>query len=87
MSDGQVRTLMNVRHVPNLKKNLLSLGALEAQGCKFSDADGDIKVTKGSMTILKGKQTMNLYKMIESIIVGDASTESTPTEKEGTTRL
>ena len=44
MFDGQVRTLTNVRHVPNLKKNLLSLGALEARGYKFSDADGEIKV-------------------------------------------
>jgi len=32
MFDGQVRTLMNVRYVPDLKKNLLLLGALEAQG-------------------------------------------------------
>ena len=28
--DGQVRTLTNVRYVPDLKKNVLSLGALEA---------------------------------------------------------
>jgi len=44
-----------VRHVPNLKKKLLSLGTLEAQGCKFSGADGGIKVMKGFMTILKGE--------------------------------
>jgi len=31
------------------------LGALEAQGYKFSGADGGIKVTKGSMMILKGE--------------------------------
>ena len=30
MFDGQVRTLTNVRYVPDLKKNVLSLGALEA---------------------------------------------------------
>jgi len=53
MFDGHVRTLTNVRHVPDLRKNLLSLGSWEAQGCKFSGADGGIKVTKGSMTILK----------------------------------
>ena len=32
MLDGQVRTLTNVRHVQDLKKNLLLLGALEARG-------------------------------------------------------
>jgi len=46
MFDGQVRTLTNVHHIPYLSKNLFSLGALEAQGFKFSGADGGIKVTK-----------------------------------------
>jgi len=45
---------MNVRHVPDLKKNLLSLETLEAQWYKFSGVDGGIKVIKGSMVILKG---------------------------------
>ena len=55
MVDRQVRTLKDVRHVPDLKKNLLLLGALEAQGYKFSYTDGALKVTKGFMTILKSK--------------------------------
>ena len=67
-----------------VKKNLLSLGALEAQGCKFSGADGGIKVTKGSMIILKGERPANLYKMIGIVIVGDASAT---TEKNDTTRF
>ena len=56
MFDGQVRTLTNIWHVLNLKKNLLSLKALKARGYKFSGADGGIKVTKGSMMILKREQ-------------------------------
>ena len=64
MFDGQVQTFMNVRHVPDLKKNLLSLRALEAHGYKFSGANGAIKVTKGFMMILKGERTVNLYKLI-----------------------
>ena len=62
MFDGQVQTLTNVRHVPDLKKNLLSLGALEARGYKFFSADGGIKVTRGSMIIFKGERMTNLYK-------------------------
>jgi len=46
MFDGHVRTLTNVRHVPYLKKSLLSLGALEAQGCKFSSAEGVSKLPR-----------------------------------------
>ena len=30
--DSVVRTLSNVRHVPNLKKNLLTLGIFNSQG-------------------------------------------------------
>jgi len=44
----------------------LSLGALEAQG-KFSDTCGALKVTKGSMVVLKAERTKNLYKVIESV--------------------
>ena len=52
--DGQVRTLTNIRHIPDLNKNLLSLGVLKALGYKFFGENGGIKVTKGSMTTLKG---------------------------------
>jgi len=62
MFDGNVQTLSNVHHISDLRKNLLSLGALKAQGCKFSGADGGIKVTKGSMMILKEEQITNFTR-------------------------
>ena len=55
MLDGYVRTLTNMHHILDLRKNLLSLGPLEAQGCKFSCAYRGIKVSNGSMKILKGE--------------------------------
>jgi len=66
------------------KKESLSLGVLETQGCKFSGADSGIKVTKGSIMIIKGERSTNLHKMIESVIVSDASVAI---KKEDTTRL
>jgi len=57
---------------------------LEARRYKFSGADGGIKVIKGSVMILKEEQTTNLYKLTESIIVGDASITI---EKEDTIKL
>ena len=57
---------------------------MKARGCKFSSTDRGIKVTKGSMTILKGERTTNLYKLTGSIIVGNVSTA---TEKADTIRL
>jgi len=57
---------------------------LEARRYKLSGADGAIKVTKGSMMILKSEQITNLYKLTGTIIIGDASVA---TEKEDTIRL
>jgi len=46
--DGVVRTLSNVRHVPNLKRNLISLDTLESKRCKYSTKGGVLKVSKGT---------------------------------------
>ena len=40
MFDGVMRTLTQVKHVPNLKKNLVSLGYLERSGFGFSCHSG-----------------------------------------------
>ena len=45
--DGMVRTLSDVRHVLGLKKNLISLGTLEKNGCKISCQGGVLKVIRG----------------------------------------
>ena len=66
------------------KEDSSLVGALKVRGYKFSGADGGIKVTNGSMIILKGEQTANLYKLTGSIIVSDALVAI---EKEDTTRL
>ena len=49
-----VRELKNVRYAPQLKRNLISVGALEALGLEVSIRDGVHKMTKGSMVVLKG---------------------------------
>ena len=36
MFDGVVRTLGDIRHVPDLKKNLISLSNLDAKGYKYT---------------------------------------------------
>src|SRR5204862_3725121 len=72
MFDGEVRTVANVRHVPEVSRNLLSLGALEARGCRFASANGTLEVRKRSRMVLKGERIANLYQVKGSIVVGDA---------------
>ncbi|KAH9697268.1 Integrase catalytic domain-containing protein [Citrus sinensis] len=59
--DGMIRELKEVRFVPTLKKNLISVGALEAKGYKVTIEDGIMKFTHGAMVILQGVRRHNLY--------------------------
>ena len=51
---GMVRKLKDVRYVPQVKKNLISICALKALGVEVSIRDGVLKIIKGSMVVLKG---------------------------------
>ena len=54
MFDGVVRILSNVRHVPDLRKNLISLGVLDNLGYSYSSKGGIMKITKGTLMVIKG---------------------------------
>jgi len=54
MFNRMVWELKEVRYVPQLKKNLISVGALKALDVEVSTRDGVLKMTRGSMVILKG---------------------------------
>ncbi|KAK2981165.1 hypothetical protein RJ640_024388 [Escallonia rubra] len=73
MFDGIVRTLGDVRYIPDLKKNLISLGTLDSIDCSISIKGGVMKVSKGAMVIMKGQKTGNLYKLIGNTVIGGAS--------------
>ena len=53
MDDEIVRELKEVRYVPQLKRNLISVGTLEALGLMASIRDGVLKMTIGSMVVMK----------------------------------
>ncbi|KAL0284885.1 UNVERIFIED_CONTAM: Retrovirus-related Pol polyprotein from transposon TNT 1-94 [Sesamum calycinum] len=73
MYDGTVRTLSDVRHIPDLKKNLISLGTLHKNGF-IPKADEDretIRIVKGALTVMKGKITAgNIYKLLGNTVLG-----------------
>jgi hypothetical protein len=43
MFDDAIRTLYDVRHIPNLRKNLISLGTLDRIGFSFKSEGGSTK--------------------------------------------
>ena len=54
MFDGVLRTLCDVRHVLDLRKNLISLGTLDNNGFNYLYVNEVMKVRKGVLTVMKG---------------------------------
>jgi hypothetical protein len=54
--DGVVRTLTNVRYVPDLKKNLISLGRLDSLGYGFLTKDRVMKITTVALVVMKRRK-------------------------------
>jgi len=63
-----------VRYVPQLKRNLILVGVLKILGLEVSIRDGVLKMTKGSMVILKGVCRNNLYYLKGSTVTGQVET-------------
>ena len=71
MFDGIVRTLCDVRHIPDLRKNLISLDTLDRNGLSFYPKGGVLKMSKGVMTVIKGQRLLgNIYILLHTTVVG-----------------
>ncbi|KAG8497140.1 hypothetical protein CXB51_008403 [Gossypium anomalum] len=74
MLDGVVRTLSDVRHVPELKRNLISLSTLDSKGYKYTAENGVLKISKGSIVVMKGlRKTTKLYVLQDFTVTGHMS--------------
>ncbi|KAJ4976637.1 hypothetical protein NE237_001743 [Protea cynaroides] len=85
--DGIVRTLTDVRHIPDLKKNLISLSTLNSIGCSYTGGGGALKVSKGSLVVMKGNKVNNLYVLQGSTVTGSADVSSSSDSDKDTTHL
>jgi len=72
MWDYSYRTLENVRVVPDLRRNLISLGMLDSNGDSYKSENGVLKVLRRSMVILKGILKKGLYVLQVEAILGNA---------------
>lgn len=73
MYEGMMRTITDVRHLSELKKNLISLDALNSISCSFMTTRGTLKVTKRAMVVMRGKEKWNLYKLIGSTVTDEVT--------------
>ncbi|GKV31082.1 hypothetical protein SLEP1_g39821 [Rubroshorea leprosula] len=71
---GCTLTLKNVRHVPDMRMNLLSAKALDEEGYAHYFGNGNWKLTKGSMVVAKGRACCSLYKTHMKMCGGQLNT-------------
>jgi len=53
--------------VPDLKRNLISLGPLDEKGYWYSSQGGALKFFKGAVVVLKGEISASLYKLVGNV--------------------
>ncbi|KAK3001961.1 hypothetical protein RJ639_020920 [Escallonia herrerae] len=87
MHDGIVRTLTDVRHVPELRKNLISLGALDSNRCSYRATGGVMRIMKGALVVMKGLKQNSLYLLQGSTVTGTTTIASPSDINSNTTKL
>ena len=75
--DGKICTIKDVRHVPQLTKNLISLSLLDSKGFSFKGEGGGLSVCRGSDVILKGAKQGTLYVLQGSTVTGSDKVKKT----------
>ena len=78
MPNGSVWLLKKVRHIPDLRRNLISVGQLDDEGYAILFVSCTWKVTKRARVFARGKKTGTLYMTSSSrdtIVVAKASSD------------
>ena len=73
LHDGAERVIKNVRLVPDLKRNLISLSEFDKQGYVFKGENG---VLNGSLIFMKGIQKNGMYSLIGEVVMGSVAAVS-----------
>ena len=60
-TSGNQWRLKNVRYIPGIKKNLISVGQLDSTGYAVEFGKGSWKIVKGAMVVARGTKFGTLY--------------------------
>lgn len=70
LEDNREILLKNVRHIPEIRRNLISIGMLDEIGCLISVYEGFLKVSKNSKTVLEAPK-LNCLSIMKSVLSKD----------------
>lgn len=72
-SDGKIRELDDVKHVPELNINLISFGMLYKMRCLVNFESWTLKMPKGSIVLMKSVTSNGLYILKGTTVTGEVS--------------
>ena len=65
----------HVRHVSELKKNIIYVGVLDTGWCKIVTRYGEMKVVRGSLVVTKGISQGQFYTLLGTTVTECADVE------------
>ncbi|KAM1810129.1 hypothetical protein ACFX12_026929 [Malus domestica] len=63
--------LKDVRHIPDIRLNLISIGTLDRQGYYHHIGEGKLKLTKGLMVVARARLCCTLYRSNTKVLKGE----------------
>ena len=66
---------------------VISLGTLNANGCKISAEGGALKVNKGALVVMKARKAGSMYVLHGSTVTDSAAVSSSPMTDSDVTKL
>nr|ABA97036.1 retrotransposon protein, putative, Ty1-copia subclass [Oryza sativa Japonica Group] len=86
--DGMTRTLKDMRHIPRMVRNLISLSTFDAEGYKYSSSGGVVKVSKGSLVYMIGDlNSAKLYVLRGSTLHGSVTATTVSNDEPSKTNM
>lgn len=79
--DGTTFVLHDVRFMPGISRNLISLGLLEDKGCEFKGSNGVLKVIMGCTVFMRGLRRHSLYILQGGATRSESNSVGSSTEK------
>lgn len=70
LPSGKFVRRTEVQHIPGVKKNLISLGMLDARGYSFSACESALQVCQGERELLEGRMIGGLHWLVGSVVTG-----------------
>jgi hypothetical protein len=74
--------IKDVKHVPKMHFNLISIGKLDDKGYHNHLGSGKWKLSKGSLIIARGKKINTLYKISAKLVKRDVNVVDNETSTE-----